>query len=313
MPNPSLHRTPRRPHAWAWFLLLSQVAVVAVWWRHGWQLGLAAMLASHALVLWGTMRPDSRLFSPVLRRLPVDDRRLWLTIDDGPSDDTRPMLDLLDAHAAKATFFVVGERAQARPELLREIVRRGHGLGNHSTTHPQAWFWALSPRRMREEISRAQARLRELSGVTPRWFRAVVGMANPFVAAVLRDEGLARVAWSARGFDGVRSDPSAWWRASSDSCSPARSCCCTKARRHGRNVETLALLLQRLDALGYRSVLPEELEAEPCRSGRRGSDVSRDRAHELVATYVAPTGLAGSRLRRHDPPVVERRPVHTAA
>ena len=262
MPSSPLHRTPRHPHVWAWCLLLSQVAVAALWWRHGWQFGLPAMLASHALLLWGTLVPDSRLFSPVLRRLPIDDRRVWLTIDDGPSDDTRAMLDLLDAHAAKATFFVVGERAQARPELLREIGRRGHGLGNHSATHPQAWFWALSPRRMREEISRAQARLRELSGATPRWFRAVVGMANPFVAAVLRDEGLARVAWSARGFDGVRSDPRRAVQRIERQLQPGAIVLLHEGARHGRNVEMLALLLQRLDALGYRSVLPEELEAQ---------------------------------------------------
>ena len=260
MPSPSLHRTPRHPHVWAWCLLLSQLAVVVLWWRHGWQVGLPAMLASHALVLWGTLVPDSRLFSPVLRRLPVDDLRAWLTIDDGPSDDTLPMLDLLDAHAAKATFFVVGDRAQARPELLREILRRGHGLGNHSTTHPQAWFWALSPRRMREEISRAQNRLRELSGVAPRWFRAVVGMANPFVAAALRDEGLARVAWSARGFDGVRSDPQGVVARIERQLQPGAIVLLHEGAKHGRNVETLALLLQRLDALGYRCVLPEALE-----------------------------------------------------
>ena len=263
MQRPSLHRTPRHPHVWVWCLLLSQVAVVALWWRHGWQVGLPAMLASHALVLWGTLVPDSRLFSPVLRRLPVDDRRVWLTIDDGPSDDTRAMLDLLDAHAAKATFFVVGDRAQARPQLLRDIVRRGHGLGNHSTTHPQAWFWALSPRRMRAEISQAQARLRDLSGARPRWFRAVVGMANPFVGAVLRDEGLARVAWSARGFDGVRSDPQRVVQRIERQLQPGAIVMLHEGAGHGRNVETLALLLQRLDALGYRSVLPEELEGEP--------------------------------------------------
>lgn len=263
MPSPSLHRTPRHPHVWAWCLLLSQVGVVVLWWRHGWQFGLPAMLASHALVLWGTLVPDSRLFSPVLRRLPIDDLRVWLTIDDGPSDDTRAMLDLLDAHAAKATFFVVGDRAQARPQLLREIVRRGHGLGNHSTTHPQAWFWALSPRRMRAEISQAQARLRGLSGARPRWFRAVVGMANPFVAAVLRDEGLARVAWSARGFDAVSADPRRVVARIEHQLQPGAIVLLHEGARHGRNVETLALLLQRLDALGYRSVLPEALEAEP--------------------------------------------------
>jgi peptidoglycan/xylan/chitin deacetylase (PgdA/CDA1 family) len=262
MPNSrSLHRPPRHPHVWAWCLLLSQLAVGLIWWRHGWQVGLPTMIASHAPFWWATLVPDSRLFSPVLRRLPIEGRQVWLTIDDGPSDDTPAMLDLLDAHAAKATFFVVGERARARPDLLGEIVRRGHGLGNHSNTHPQAWFWALPPRHMRAEIAQTQATLRELTGTTPRWFRAVVGMANPFVSAVLRDEGLARVAWSARGFDAVSADPQRVVARIERQLQPGAIVLLHEGSRHGRNVEALTLLLERLDVLGYRSVLPEMLDA----------------------------------------------------
>lgn len=261
MPSPRLHRTPRHPHGWAWCLLFSQLAVAAIWWRLGWQAGLPALLVSHAPFVWATLVPDSRLFSPVLRRLPVADQRVWLTIDDGPSADTGAMLDLLDAHAAQATFFVVGERARARPELLREIVRRGHGLGNHSATHPQAWFWALSPRRMRAEIARAQTTVRELAGVAPRWFRAVVGMANPFVSVVLRDEGLARVAWSARGFDAVSANSARVVARIERRLAPGAIVLLHEGAKHGRNVETLGLLLQRMDALGYRSVLPEQVDA----------------------------------------------------
>ena len=64
---------------------------------------------------------------------------------------------------------MVGDRAAARPDLLREIVRRGHGVGNHSASHPQAWFWALGPRQMREEITRTQATIRAITGTSPRW------------------------------------------------------------------------------------------------------------------------------------------------
>src|SRR5690606_18529673 len=103
------HRVPRYPHVWWMALLASQLAVVAVWWRWGWTAGLPAMLASHLPFLWGTLKPGSRLFSPVLSRIPTDAPVVWLTIDDGPSDDTPAMLDLLDAHTAKATFFLVGE------------------------------------------------------------------------------------------------------------------------------------------------------------------------------------------------------------
>lgn len=197
----------------------------------------------------------------MLARLPTAQRVVWLTIDDGPSAQTGAILDLLDAHAARATFFVVGQRAAARPELVREIVRRGHTLGNHSATHPQAWFWALPPARMRAEIARTQAVLLGITGMAPRWFRAVVGMANPFVAAELKRHGLARVAWCARGFDAVAADPAQVVARIERGLESGAIVLMHEGAAHGRNVETMALLLTRLDALGYATVLPESFEA----------------------------------------------------
>lgn len=263
MPVPSFHRPPRRPHAWAWVFAGSQLAVIALWWQWGWRIGLPALAASHLALVWATLRPQSRLFSPVLNRLPTAERVVWLTIDDGPSDDTGPMLDLLDAHGARATFFLVGERAAARPEVVREIMRRGHGIGQHSQTHPQAWFWALPPRAMRAQVDDAQATLTALTGTRPRWFRAVVGMANPFVAVALKRHGLARVAWSARGFDAVTADPLRTLARIERGLAPGAIVLLHEGARHGRNLETLAGVLARLDALGYRTVLPEQLERAP--------------------------------------------------
>lgn len=256
MATPDLHCPPRRPHAWLPVAVASQLLVVLAWWLWGWPAGLALLAATHGLFFWGVMKPDSRLFAPVLARLPTSEPVVWLTIDDGPSDDTLPMLDLLDAHGAKATFFLVGERAAARPELVREIVRRGHEVGNHSQAHPQAWFWALGPRRMQREVAEAQTLLTRLAGVPPRWFRAVVGMANPFLAAPLREHGLARVAWSARGFDALASDPDAVVRRIERDLAPGAIVLLHEGAGHGRNVETVARLLQRIDLLGYRCAVP---------------------------------------------------------
>src|SRR5262245_45202602 len=235
MPSASLHRPPRRPHVWIACLLASQLRVAGVLWRRCWPGGLPAMVASHAPFWWATMRPGSRLFSPVLRRLPTRESEVWLTIDDGPSADTAAMLDLLERHRARATFFLVGERAARQPELVREIVRRGHRVGNHSQSHPQAWFWALGPRRMRAQIASNQATLTAIAGTAPRWFRAVVGMANPFVAAPLREHGLARVAWSARGYDAFAADPARVVARIERNLAPGAIVLLHEGARHGRN------------------------------------------------------------------------------
>ena len=258
-PLPSLHRVPRASSAWLWALLAAHLVVFAAWWQLGWRSGLPLLVVVHLGFLCGALRPRSAMYGPVLSHLPIDDRRVWLTIDDGPSDDTRTLLDLLDAHGAKATFFLVGERAAARPDLVREIAARGHGIGNHSQGHPQARFWALGPARMRREIVQCQDTLRAITGVAPRWFRAVVGHANPFVSAPLRECGLARVAWDARAYDAVRSDPAAVVARLERELAPGAIVLLHEGARHGRSVEMIALLLQRMQALGYATVLPEQL------------------------------------------------------
>lgn len=251
-----LHRPPRHPHAWIVGFVASQAAVAFIWWRHGAVIGLTALVASHLAFLWGTLWPTSRLFGPVLTRLPTQERVLWLTIDDGPSVETPAVLDLLDAHGAKATFFLVGDRALASPELVREIVRRGHGIGNHSASHPAAWFWALGPARMRDEIERAQAAITGITGTPPCWFRSVVGMTNPFVAFSLRRLGLARVAWSARGFDGVAGNVDRVIARIAKGLQPGAIVLMHEGAPHGRNVEMLDAFLRLAGERGYRCILP---------------------------------------------------------
>ena len=70
---------------------------------------------------------------------PVEDPnapRIYLTFDDGPSTVSTPLiLDILDAHGIKATFFVVGNQAVNNPDMVREVDRRGHVIANHSYSH----------------------------------------------------------------------------------------------------------------------------------------------------------------------------------
>ena len=189
------------------WLLVSQVIVVTVWWLAGWIPGLVVMLLSHAFFVVPVFLPNSGFYAPVVSRWAAAADRVWLTIDDGPSEDTPALLALLARHGAKATFFVVGERAAARPDLVRAIVQAGHSLGNHSHSHPQARFWALGPAALRRQVDHCQQVLASITGQAPRWYRSVVGHTNPFVAPALAANNLVRVGWSARGFDGVECAP----------------------------------------------------------------------------------------------------------
>jgi len=163
-------------------------------------------IALHGVVviplLWGTLRPNSRFFGPIQSRSQTDD--LWLTIDDGPDPvDTPNLLKLLDEYNIKATFFVIGEKAERYPELIRQIDDAGHSIGNHSWSHAQAWFWCHGPWWTRREIARCQRCVESITGVAPTLFRAPVGHSNIFVHQVLGDLGLRLIGWSSRGYDAV--------------------------------------------------------------------------------------------------------------
>lgn len=109
----TLHRIPARPWRWLPWLVASQMVVILAWVLAGWQWGLPLLVASHALFMVPVFLPNSCFYAPVLARLPKAGNTVWLTIDDGPSQETGAVLDLLDRHQARATFFLVGARAGA--------------------------------------------------------------------------------------------------------------------------------------------------------------------------------------------------------
>jgi len=195
----------------AWNIVAPIVALVLFLMGHGW-VALGVMASAHALWLVPTLWPACSWCGEVVSSLPDADeegeKKVWLTIDDGPDlEDTPVLLDLLDAHQSKATFFLIGTKAGLHPELVQEIVRRGHQVGNHTLTHPQYTFWAYGPKAVRKEILWCQRVLTDVSGgITPEWFRAPAGFKNPFVHGVLEKENLRFACWNARGLDGVNSN-----------------------------------------------------------------------------------------------------------
>ncbi len=173
-----------------------------------WPVALAALVADHLIISASGIVPRGDLLGPNLTRLPVSPaRRVAITIDDGPDPAvTPPVLEILDRYRARATFFCIGDRVAAHPELAREIVRRGHAIENHSLHHPYT-FSFLGPRAMTAEVAGAQSLIADVVGVRPAFFRAPAGFRNPFLEPILRRLDLRLASWTRRGFDTVASKP----------------------------------------------------------------------------------------------------------
>lgn len=171
---------------------------------HSRMYGILIMGLLHALWLIPTLRPNVQWFGPVITRFAAEGRELWLTIDDGPTDDTMPVLELLASRGVPATFFLKGSLAGQWPDRVQAILSGGHTLGNHSYSHPSATFWCLPPAWIASEIDRCNAIL----GPMP-FFRAPVGMKNPAIHPALAARGMRLIGWSVRGFDTVTTDAAA--------------------------------------------------------------------------------------------------------
>jgi peptidoglycan-N-acetylglucosamine deacetylase len=124
-----------------------------------------------------------------------------LTFDDGPDPvDTPKLLDILREKGVKATFFVVGKRADQYPEIVRRAWAEGHLIANHTWSH-HLLFCFLTPSRLRAEIERGAESVQRICGFRPRLFRSPVGMRHPLLRPYLKDAGLEYVSWSIRTRD----------------------------------------------------------------------------------------------------------------
>lgn len=123
-----------------------------------------------------------------------------LTFDDGPDPESTPLiLDTLATFGWRATFFCLGSQARRSPELIREIVARGHELGVHGDSH-RSQLLRTAPAVVRD-VRTARAVLEDLSGQEVKWFRPPYGGVSAASLVAARSTGLRMVLWTTWGLD----------------------------------------------------------------------------------------------------------------
>jgi len=187
------------------FLNLATLASVALLYPFS----IHRLLIVASLYVLGTAGTLYLLFHPrnqwlVTNRSSVGGvRSVALTFDDGPDPiDTPRLLDILREKGVKATFFVIGKRADQHPEIVRRAREEGHLIANHTWSHPNL-FCFLTPGRLRAEIERGSASIQRSCGLTPIYFRSPVGLRHPLLDPYLKQRKLEFISWRIRSFDTV--------------------------------------------------------------------------------------------------------------
>jgi len=154
---------------------------------------------------YNTMSPTSQLYGRTFIGLPHISRLLALTYDDGPNDPyTWRMMEVLERHGVKATFFLIGQFVQQKPAIARALVDAGHVIGSHTWDHPNLIFASTSE--VRRQLQQAQTAILDATGVTPKLFRPPFGGRRPASLRAVRSFGLEPIMWNVTCYD---------WRAKS--------------------------------------------------------------------------------------------------
>jgi len=163
---------------------------------------LAALCSLSGLCVGlGVSFPRWQMFGESICAAAAKRKIVALTFDDGPDARNTPeLLALLAGRKIRATFFCVGMRVAQQPELVKRMASEGHAIENHSFLH-SPFTNIFSVRRLRGDLSRAQAEITRAAGRAPEFFRPPVGLTNPRVFRVTGELGLKVAGYTARGLD----------------------------------------------------------------------------------------------------------------
>lgn len=176
----------------------------------------------------------------------TNEKSIALTFDDGPSQNTLKVLDILKNHNAKAIFFCIGKNIEKHPEILRRIDAEGHIIGNHSFSHSH-FFDFYRKNRVTQELKETDNLILEITGKKAQFFRPPYGVTNPSIRRALEVTQHKTIGWNIRSMDGISKNTQAIFNRIVKQLSPG-----SVVLLHDTRPETNAVLEQLLQSLAEK-------------------------------------------------------------
>lgn len=143
--------------------------------------------------------PADEIVIPYPQEINPDKPMIALTFDDGPGAYTDRLLDIFQQHGGKATFFLLGNKIDKRPETVQRMAAEGHEIGGHSWSHKE--LTKLTDKEIRSQLVKVNNKINELTGLKPAIMRPPYGSYNDDVRAVASKLGLSAINWNVDTLD----------------------------------------------------------------------------------------------------------------
>lgn len=186
----------------------------------------------------------------------IDDKKIGISFDDGPTENTLSILNILKKHKVKAGFFCIGKNIERHPDIFNKIITNGHLVGNHTYSHTRK-MGILGVSKIIWEIEKCNRVAAEVAGIKMNLFRPPFGIVNPKTKKALQKTGLVSVGWSIRSFDAILSSEEMILKRIKKRIKPG-----AVILLHDNNAKTVNILEQLLlflDENQYEVVRPDKL------------------------------------------------------
>ena len=157
-------------------------------------------------IVWGSFNIGSNYHLKAhCHNSATTEKKIALTFDDGPTEFTPQFLEVLERYQAPATFFCIGNRIEKNPGIIRQIVAKGHTIGNHSYSHSPFFDFYNTPK-ISAELQKTDDLILKHTGKKPILFRPPYGVTTPSIAKALKKSGHHVIGWNMRSLDGILTD-----------------------------------------------------------------------------------------------------------